>query len=152
MAGMKPWKVQAEGLVSAVGPHRPAHVDAQGRAGSGDIAAISARPALLGGTATFTGNATWAPAETWRIAGHMTDWIRRTLRPDLPGKLGFDFDASGAPFGAGGAIDFDLKKLSGTTARPEGQPATGISRCRSRQRRLAVPRRRTCDSAARMWC
>jgi translocation and assembly module TamB len=121
LAGLKPWTVQAEGLVSAAGlTDLPTSI--KGALASTDIRIDSAQAELLGGTATFTGNATWQPAETWQIAGRMASLDTSTLRPDLPGQLGFDFEASGAPFGAGGAIDFDLRKLSG---RLRGQVASG---------------------------
>ena len=121
LAGVKPWNVQAEGLVSAAGlADLPASM--KGALASTDIRIDSAEAGLLGGKATFKGNATWQPAETWRITGRMANLDSSTLRADLPGQLAFDFDAKGAPFGAGGAIDFDLRKLSG---RLRGQPASG---------------------------
>ena len=112
LAGVKPWNVQAEGLVSAAG-QSDMPTSLKGALGSSDIRIDSAQATLLGGTASFAGNATWQPAETWRIAGHMSGLDTSQLRADLPGQLAFDFDARGAPFGAGGAIDFDLQKLSG---------------------------------------
>jgi len=121
MKGVKPWVVEADGLVSAAGlTDLPSSL--KGALSGADIRIDAAQTALLGGTATYTGSATWQPAETWRIAGHMTGLDSATLRPDLPGQLGFDFEAKGAPFGAGGAIDFDLKKLTG---RLRGQAASG---------------------------
>ena len=121
MAGQKPWAVQADSLVSAAGlTDMPTSL--KGALGTSDLRIDSAQTALLGGKATFTGNVTWQPAETWRIAGHMANLDPATLRPDIPGQLGFDFEAKGAPFGAGGAIDFDLRKLSG---KLRGQNTTG---------------------------
>ena len=121
LAGLKPWAVKGDGLVSAAGlADMPTSLT--GALSSADIRIDSAQATLLGGEATFKGNATWAPAETWRIAGRMSGLDTTTLRPDLPGALGFDFDANGAPFGAGGAIEFDLRKLSGTL---RGQNASG---------------------------
>src|SRR5690606_26304088 len=121
LGGLKPWKVRAEGLVSAAGlTDLPTSLE--GALASTDIRIASAKTQLLGGTATFTGAAAWQPAETWRIGGHMSGLDPTRLRPDLPGRFDFDFEAGGAPFGAGGAIDFDLKQLTGTL---RGQNASG---------------------------
>ena len=121
LAGQKPWTVQAESLVSAAGlTDLPTSL--KGALGSSDLRIDSAQTGLLGGKASFNGTVTWQPAETWSVAGHMANLDSATVRPDLPGQFGFDFEAKGAPFGAGGAIDFDLRKLSG---KLRGQNASG---------------------------
>ncbi len=121
LAGQKPWQVEGDGLVSAM-----TWQDLPGKLRgtlAGDALQIdAARLDILGGAAEFSGDARWQPGESWHLAGRAIDIDPAQLRTDLPGQLSFDFDARGAPFGAGAALDFDVKGLSG---RLRGQNASG---------------------------
>jgi translocation and assembly module TamB len=121
LAGIKPWQTTAAGDVIAAGqPAMPAQL--RGLLGGEALTIEDASVQLLGGNARVTGEARWKPAESWSVAGHMSDLDPALLRADLPGKLGFDFKANGAPFGDAGTIDFDIAKLAGTL---RAQNATG---------------------------
>ena len=119
--GVKPWKVHAEGDIAAAGlSGLPATLD--GTLGSESLTIDAATLGIYGGTAGVTGEARWAPGESWTVAGHMSGMDPALLREDLPGRLDFDFRASGAPFGAAGSIEFSLARLTG---RLRGLAASG---------------------------
>jgi translocation and assembly module TamB len=112
MQGVKPWDVEAEGEVIAAGqPAMPAR--ARGKLGSESFLIEEGTVEALGGSAHFTGEARWQPAESWRVQGRMTGLDASRLRDDLPGRLDFDFLASGAPFGEAGSLALDVTDLSG---------------------------------------
>ena len=112
LSGVKPWAVQAEGdVIAADLPEMPATL--RGALAPDALRIDAASAQLLGGSATFNGEARWQPGESWRVAGRMTGLDPTTLRADLPGELNFDFKASGAPFGEAGNIDFEAAKITG---------------------------------------
>lgn len=124
MSGVRPWLVQAQGeIIAADMPVMPATVRGALDTQSFQIADGSVR--VLGGNARFQGEARWGTAESWQVAGHMTDLDPAQIRADVAGKVGFDFTARGAPFGEQGSIDFSMSKLTGTL---RGQPAEGKGR------------------------
>jgi len=113
LSGLKPWKLEADGLVSANGFNDlPGSI--RGTLATDSLLISSGRVGVLGGTATFTGDARWNPAQSWHIKGHAENFDPTSIRPDLPGRLSFDFDARGAPFGGAAALDLDLQRLGGT--------------------------------------
>jgi len=112
LSGLKPWQLQADGLVSASGLNdMPGSI--RGALGTESLQISSGRVAALGGNATFTGEARWQPSQSWHLKGRAENFNPAAIRPDLPGRLAFDFDARGAPFGATAALDLDLQRLSG---------------------------------------
>ncbi len=112
LGGVKPWSVQVDGDVIAAGqPEMPAKM--RGLLAGDSLRIDDAEVQVLGGAAKFTGEVHWQPAESWRVAGRMTDLDAARLRPDLPGQLSFDFKASGAPFGATGSMDLEAQNLAG---------------------------------------
>ncbi|MDQ2640401.1 MAG: translocation/assembly module TamB domain-containing protein [Pseudomonadota bacterium] len=112
MQGVKPWQVQAEGeVIAAEQPAMPAR--ARGLLGGDSFLIEEGTVEALGGSARFTGEARWQPAERWQIQGRMTGLDSARLRDDLPGRLSFDFRAGGAPFGEAGSLDLDVTNLSG---------------------------------------
>ncbi|MEO6080109.1 MAG: translocation/assembly module TamB domain-containing protein [Steroidobacteraceae bacterium] len=112
LSGVKPWAVRLDGdVITAEQPAMPATL--RGALATDSLRIDEAAVQLLGGTANFTGEARWQPAESWRVDGSVADLDPSTLRADLPGKLGFDFKASGAPFGAMGSLDLDAQRFTG---------------------------------------
>lgn len=111
--GVRPWKVHAEGDVSAAG-HAGLPATLEGTLGSDSLIIDAATLGIYGGTAEVTGEARWNPDESWAVAGHMSGMDPALLRADLPGRVDFDFSASGAPFGDAGTIAFSLANLTGT--------------------------------------
>ncbi|MET0282692.1 MAG: translocation/assembly module TamB domain-containing protein [Steroidobacteraceae bacterium] len=121
LEGVKRWQVEGEAEVITAGlPVMPATVKGVLDPQSFTIAQGSVQ--LLGGNAAFKGEARWQPAETWQIDGRMTGLDTTQLRADVQGRLNFDFQARGAPFGEAGTIDFTLARLSGNV---RGQSADG---------------------------
>ena len=112
ISGVKPWKVQADGDVTAAGlAGLPGTL--QGTLGTESLTIEAATLGIYGGTAEVTGEARWSPGESWAVAGHMSNLDAALLREDLPGRVDFDFRASGAPFAEAAGIDFSLAHLSG---------------------------------------
>jgi translocation and assembly module TamB len=124
LAGSKPWQVRADGdVLTPLLPDAPAMpVQARGQLDGEMFRIDEASAQLLGGSASFTGEARWKPAEGWQVQGHATGLDTSQLRPDMPGKVSFDFRAGGAPFGDAGSIDLAIASLSGTL---RGQKASG---------------------------
>jgi len=121
LSGQKPWRVEGDGLVSALQwQNLPGTL--RGTLAGDELQIEAAQLQILGGSADFSGGARWKPDESWHLTGHASDVDPSKVRTDLPGQLSFDFDARGAPFGAGAALDFDVKRLNG---RLRGQSASG---------------------------
>ena len=121
LAGQKPWQVEGDGQVSAM-TWQDLPGTLRGTLAGDALQIETAQLKILGGSAEFSGDARWQPRESWQLTGRAVDIDPAQLRPDLPGQLSFDFDARGAPFGAGAALDFDVKRLGG---RLRGQNASG---------------------------
>jgi translocation and assembly module TamB len=79
----------------------------------------------FGGSARLAGEARWQPAESWSLAGSVAGFDPGTIRPGFSGALDFNMKASGAPFGAEGALDFAFSNLRG---RLRGNAASGSGR------------------------
>jgi translocation and assembly module TamB len=121
LSGIKPWGLQLDGEVIAAGqPAMPAKL--RGLLATDSLQIDEASAQLLGGTANFTGDARWKPAESWRVAGRMANLDPARVRADLPGQLSFDFKASGEPFGATGSLELDAQHLTG---KLRGQTISG---------------------------
>lgn len=121
LSGVKPWHVEADGLASAAG-YNDMPGTLQGALAADSLQIDGATLGILGSNTSFRGEVRWKPAESWHLTGHVENLDPTLLRPDLPGRLAFDFDVTGAPFGADAAIDFDLRHLTG---RLRGQAASG---------------------------
>lgn len=79
----------------------------------------------FGGHGQLAGEARWKPSESWALSGQVTGFDPATMRPGFPGALDFDMQASGAPFGADGDLDFAFDKLRG---KLRGNTASGSGR------------------------
>ena len=65
---------------------------------------------------------TWAPVQRWTVSGHATGIDPVVLRPDLPGRLGFDVAIDGQGFKSGDPLSVAVGGLSG---RLRGVAASG---------------------------
>ncbi len=88
--------------------------------------------ALFGGTARLQGDVRWSPRENWRFTGSMSGLDPGTIRPALPGRIGFEFDVSGDAFGAAAKLDARFSNLSG---RLRGAAARGRGRIQKQGQR-----------------
>ena len=79
----------------------------------------------FGGHAQLAGEARWTPGESWALAGNVKGFNPAELRPGFTGALDFNLKASGAPFGADGALDVAFNDLTG---RLRGNAASGSGR------------------------
>jgi translocation and assembly module TamB len=78
--------------------------------------------ALYGGHATLSGEAIWAPMDSWSFAGHVTDINPALVRADLPGKLSFNIATRGLGFDGNGDFSVEVRDIGG---RLRGVPASG---------------------------
>ena len=121
LSGVKPWQLEADGLVTAAGySDLPGSI--RGALAADSLQITAGRVGVLGGNASFTGDARWNPEQSWHVKGRAENFDPAAVRPDLPGRLSFDFDARGAPFGENAGLELDLRGLSG---RLRGQNASG---------------------------
>jgi translocation and assembly module TamB len=103
----------------------PMAVDLRGALHKDHLAIEQLDLGAFGGNAELAGEARWKPEESWSLAGAVARFDPGTVRPGFNGALDFDLQASGAPFGADGRLDFGFKNLRGTL---RGNPAAGSGR------------------------
>lgn len=120
LRGAKPWNVEASGeFTSADLPPMPFTVNGQLSAERFDFA--DAQLQLLEGSATLDGHARWTPDEAWHVEGRVERINPAALRADLPGRLSFDINASGAPFGDDGTLSIGIGRLTGSLRNASAQ-------------------------------
>ena len=124
LAGNKPWNVTLDGdVLVAELPVMPMRLT--GVLEPERFVITKADVTALRGQAVLTGEASWKPAERWQVSGSARGLDPSAMRRDLPGKLDFEFEASGAPFGGEGSLDVAVKNLRG---RLRGMDARGGGR------------------------
>ena len=121
LKGLKPWQLEVQGDVVA-DPLPVFQATLVGALASDSLQIQRADLVVLRGTAVLSGEVRWNPRETWQVKGTAQNIDPSLLRHDLPGKLGFGFTASGAPFGEQAALDIAFDKLGGQL---RGQKAAG---------------------------
>jgi translocation and assembly module TamB len=122
--GLKPWNLQAQGdVVSDEWPVIPFAITGILAGDSLHIQKGSAQ--VYKGKTEFIGEARWNPTEQWQLQGKLSGLETSQLRGDLPGTLGFNYIARGAPFGESGTIELDISNLKGQL---RGQAAGGKGR------------------------
>lgn len=113
--------------VHATGPFAPAdlapmNVAVEGKLAKDRFTATSAHVEVFDGAADISGEVAWAPRRRWSVLGNATGINPGRIRPDLPGKLDFGFEANGLEFGSHGDLAVDIRGLRG---RLRGTPASG---------------------------
>lgn len=111
MSGTLPYAVTARGEIAAPGL-APASASLTGNLGADRLTADTLTVEAYEGRATLSGNVRWAPAESWAVAGRVTDLNTGLIREGFPGRIGFRVVASGAGF-ADGSIDLRIADLAG---------------------------------------
>jgi translocation and assembly module TamB len=124
LVGNKPWQVSAVGTLEA-GGLPPTQFDVLGTLEPERFFISGATLDGLRGQVMLTGEARWKPGESWRIEGQARGIDPAQIRPDLPGRLDFNFLANGAPFGDNAALAVSVSSLRGTL---RNQPLSGRAR------------------------
>jgi translocation and assembly module TamB len=124
LEGLWPYAITARGELF-VPRLEPMAVDLSGALHKDHLAIETLNLGAFGGHAQLAGEARWKPEESWALTGNVERFNPATLRPGFTGALGFDMKASGAPFGAGGTLDFAFDNLHG---RLRGNAASGSGR------------------------
>ncbi|MGC4029062.1 MAG: translocation/assembly module TamB domain-containing protein [Steroidobacteraceae bacterium] len=120
LRGQKPWAVEASGEFSSSElPPMPFTVN--GRLSGERFDFDDARVELLDGSAELHGLARWSPDEAWQIEGRAERIDPASLRADLPGRLSFDFNAAGAPFGGEARLAIGIGRLTGRLRNASAQ-------------------------------
>lgn len=121
LEGVLPYRVSYQGELQAADlPVMSA--DLAGILGKDGVSLERAEVDLLHGHASASGALSWSPAETWRVSGRASGIDPGALRADLPGSLGFTFNASGSGFQPRGTLSASFAALSG---KLRGLPAGG---------------------------
>ncbi len=128
------WRIEGEfvaaGVPSAAGI-------ASGRLTASQLVVDESDWQVLGGTIAATGMLSRDPDRAWTIAGRASGLEPGRLRPDLPGRLAFDFAASGNGLDRRAHWAAAVDRLSG---RLRGQPASGAGIVRRQAGRLQFER------------
>lgn len=121
LRGKLPFEISASGdLVAA--DLKPVAATVEGRLAADRLDAGLIRIEGYGGMARLQGGAAWKPAETWRVAGHVTALDTGQFDARLPGRLDFDIDARGERFSPDGRLDLRIAGLGGVL---RGERASG---------------------------
>lgn len=124
LEGLWPYAIAASGDLF-VPQLDPMTVDMRGALHKDHLRIDELELGAFGGMAQLAGEARWNPEESWALEGSVKGFNPAELRPGFTGALNFDMKASGAPFGAGGKLDFAFNNLTG---RLRGNTATGSGR------------------------
>ena len=121
LQGIRPWQLEIQGDVLTE-PLPLFQASLRGELASDALQIQRADLTLLRGTADLSGEVRWNPLESWQVRGNAHGVDPSLLRPDLPGRLSFVFNASGSPFGERAALDVAFSNLTGQL---RGQKAAG---------------------------
>jgi translocation and assembly module TamB len=88
----------------------------------------------LGGRVSLTGSLSRGDARDWSVAGRARGIDPAGIRPDLPGRLDFEFGGAGRGFGAKGPWSASIRRLKGQF---RGLPASGGGAVRREPGRVA---------------
>ena len=119
--GILPYTVHASG-VATVRDLPPMPMQVEGTLGKDRFTYSRAEVVLLDGHASLNGAVTWAPVQSWSVAGYATGIDPSGFRTDLPGKLNFTLAAEGQSFDPKGEMTAEFHDLGG---RLRGVPASG---------------------------
>jgi translocation and assembly module TamB len=121
LKGVLPYDAHMDGIARVRDfPLMPAVVD--GSLGKDHFTYSRAEVDLFQGHGSVKGTVTWAPQNTWTIAGRLTDIDPSYFRPDLPGKLDFTLAVAGKSFEPTGDVTLDFSDIGG---RLRGAQASG---------------------------
>jgi translocation and assembly module TamB len=96
--------------------------DGDGSLARNQLTIQSATARGFGGSSTLSGVASWSPAETWQLGGTMRGFDIESVRPGIPGHLGFQWHGGGEGFGGKGSLRAAFSSISGEV---RGQRASG---------------------------
>ncbi|HVW70974.1 MAG TPA: translocation/assembly module TamB domain-containing protein [Steroidobacteraceae bacterium] len=121
LKGVLPYDVHLDGIAKVLDlPLMPTQVD--GELGKDHFTYRRGEVDLFAGHASVSGTVTWAPRNSWAVAGRLTGIDPSYFRPDLPGKLNFDLAVAEQSFDPNGDISIDISDLGG---RLRGALASG---------------------------
>jgi translocation and assembly module TamB len=124
LEGLWPYAISASGELF-VPQLDPMTVDMRGALHRDHLQIDELDLGAFGGKALLAGEARWSPTESWALEGSVKGFNPAALRPGFNGALDFNMKANGAPFGAGGDLDFAFSNLTG---KLRGSTATGSGR------------------------
>ena len=126
--GVWPYALLASGPLQ-IGDFAPVGMRIEGSLGHDRLHINSGALAVLGGVASISGDAIWSPKYQWQLAGRMQNMDTAQLRAALPGRVGFEYQASGEGYGGGEDLDAEFRNLTG---RVRGAPARGSGKIQRR--------------------
>jgi translocation and assembly module TamB len=112
LRGVLPYDVELNGIARVRElPLMPTKVT--GSLGKDHFTWTRAEVDLFQGHASVNGTVTWAPKDTWAVAGRLTGIDPSYFRPDLPGKLDFNLGVTGRGFEPTDNVMLDFTELGG---------------------------------------
>lgn len=126
--GVWPYALLASGPLQ-IGDFTPVGMRIEGSLGHDRLHINSGALAVLGGVASVSGDAIWSPKNQWRLAGAMKDMDTAQLRAALPGRVSFEYQASGEGYGGGEDLGAEFRNLTG---RVRGAAARGSGKIQRR--------------------
>lgn len=124
LSGVWPYDLRSEGVLKSANLKEPLPFEMMGQLDKGRLIISDALVKAFDGETNLSGQVTWGDRETWSASGNAMGMNPERLRPDLPGKLNFSFEASGIGFGADKDFTVRVARIGGQlrnlTASGEG--------------------------------
>jgi translocation and assembly module TamB len=112
LSGLWPYDWRASGPIE-IRDFAPMPAQARGRLAKDRVYLDEVALDIFSGHAMLSGEALWTPDERWHVKGNAAGIDPSAVRPDLPGKVAFDFDAQGVGFDGQGDFSVALKNIAG---------------------------------------
>lgn len=128
MEGVWPFDVRGEGTLSVTNLEEPLPFEMKGQLDKGRLIVSDAFVKAYDGETNLSGQLTWLPKVTWSASGNTIEMNPERLRPDLPGKLNFSFEASGQGLDADQDFTVRVARIGGTLRSLTASGAGTISR------------------------
>jgi translocation and assembly module TamB len=126
VAGLRPFALKASGELAVRGLD-PVGLDLEGTLDDRRVIARRATLRAFDGRAQLAGSIAWSPQVAWTAQGSATGVNPVSLRPDLPGRLSFDFQGDGLRLGTDADFSVGVRRLTGELrglpARADGRIA-----------------------------
>ncbi len=128
LQGLWPYELRSSGEL-AVSGLPPMGIDLTGTLGKEQLLITKASLRAFGGTTQLSaGTVVWAPRPSWSASGMAVGLDPSSVRPDLPGRLTFGFEAAGARLSSDTDFSLAIDDLTGEIRGLRAQANGRLSR------------------------
>jgi translocation and assembly module TamB len=113
LEGVLPYQVHAQAAAASAAGVSASALDLTGTLGKDGFALEHAELGLLEGHASASGAVTWAPQQSWSVAGQLSGINPSALRADFPGSVSLALAVSGRGFDPNGDLSVTAANLTG---------------------------------------